>query len=85
MVVLIGLLLVIKLLNVFLFLKILGINLKYPTTLPSPTVFVSDNLDLDTSKIKVVESIDLSFDLIVRTSNIRITSDYINNINYIFA
>ena len=52
------------------------VNLKYPTTLPSPTVFVSDNLDLDTSKIKVVESIDLSFDLIVRTSKLTKTSQY---------
>ena len=43
---------------------------------PSPTVFVSDNLDLDTSKIKVVESIDLSFDLIVRTSKLTKTSHY---------
>ncbi len=44
--------------------------------LPSPTVFVSDNLDLDTLKIKVVESIDLSFDLIVRTSKLTKTSHY---------
>lgn len=44
--------------------------------LPSQTVFVSDNLDLDTLKIKVVESIDLSFDLIVRTSKLTKTSHY---------
>ena len=33
-------------------------------------------MDLDTSKIKVVESIDLSFDLIVRTSKLTKTSHY---------
>jgi hypothetical protein len=34
------------------------------------------NLDLDTSKIKVVESIDFSFDLIVRISKLTKTSHY---------
>ena len=33
-------------------------------------------MDLDTSKTKVVESIDLSFDLIVRTSKLTKTSHY---------
>ena len=46
------------------------------TTPTSPTVFVSDNLVLDTSKTKMVESIDLSFDLIIRTSKLTKTSHY---------
>ena len=49
-------------------------NILFITILPSPTDSVPNYLEIENSKNKVVESIDFSFNLIVRTSKLTKTS-----------
>ena len=54
----------------------MDLKIGYKITQPSPTDSVPNYLEIENSENKVVESIDFSFDLIVRTSKLTKTSHY---------